>query len=341
MREKLNSLLASEKYQEFVNRYLNGDYNVFFDLLKKEGLLYDYSDELMDTVGKEYIEYTYKQNPQKTIKVILDFYPDVIQKGNKYYLRLDDKEDLKIFFKSDDGGRDLSSKDVVQYTFDDSYEPFYNTVYDIYDNLISELDDKNLILLSKLMSKDFKGKRIYPFTNYLKNIAEDQGHSEYVSLDDYEDVLDILENDSDSTESLLDVSEYGGELNHIYDLAYNDVYKEEIYDNVYSELKELLETDVIGDWSSKKVKSADGKIRTLHYYDVDITNFVPYLFESLFEDPYFDNDFEYLSYFENLLEYAISQEIIEGGSANNRNYDYVDPTRIMEKVNDYFRDEYS
>ena len=348
MKEKIINLLQRNDVTEidnFINRYLNGDDSEFFSLIDKLGILDD--DEiypvLMEDKPMTYLKYKFDNNPEVTTKFIVDeYFSDVINQNGRLMLEIGSREDLSIFFK-DDGGRDMGSKEMSKLIFqEDWWEPFYDSLSSIYDEVIYNLNSTNLRLLANAINDELLDSEIEPSTELLEDIANDQGHPEYVDIS-VDLLLDTIFNDEKSTNAILnEASNVSSELYSLYHNAYNTAYVDEKWEQASNEIKSLLSTDNIGEWVSKKVKNYKGEEKTVNNYIIDVTNFVPYLIKSIFEDKYmlddYRNQFEYWGNFENLIEEMIKEDVIQGATMSIGYYDYPDHNKVIQYLNDLFSD---
>ena len=347
MKEKLKLLLngSEEDITSFISRYLNDDMSNFFKLLLKYGLLNDEINEtLLELYPMNYLRYLYINNRERTIDEIVSGYSDINKKGDKYFLTLGNREDLSSFFESGDGYREMSSQELAKNVLgEDWYEPFTDVTQDIYEDVIEELDDKNKFIVAQSISEELSGELISPDTELLQDIANDQGHPDYVDVKNPMLVMDILENDSKSSHILLnESSEVSNNLYSLHNNAYNSAYSDEKYNEVMNELKHLLDIDNVGDWVSKKVTNYKGEEKTIYNYVVEVTKFIPFLFSSIFNDDYqmddYRNAFEYYGDFEDLVKEMINEDVIEGAEISRNYYDYADPTLVSQYLNDMIID---
>lgn len=348
MKEKIINLLENgdaDDLRNFISRYLNDDYTEFFKLLEKIGIMD--GDEFYPVITEEfpmsYLHYRYMVNPDSTVNhIINEYFSDIIYKDGRLFLHLDKMEDLSIFFK-DDGGRDTGSKEMAKLIFqEDWWEPFDDTLSSLYDEVIENLNSKNLSSLAHSIYNELSDSEISPSTSLLEDIATDQGHPEYVELS-VDLILNTIFNDKESTNRLLDeAANVSSELYSLYHNSYNTAYIDEKYKIASDEVKSLLSIDNIGNWKSRKVKTVDGKEKTINDYYIDVTNFVPYVIDSIFKDDYMNDDyrnaFEYHGYFEDLVIEVIKEEVIEGGTISVGYYDYPDHERVNQYLNDMFED---
>jgi hypothetical protein len=356
MKEKLLKIIKNNSSTElnlFINRFFNGNYQVFFNTVIKSGLLDDeeYRDEVKETLIEvfpmNYLSTIYNNNSEETTRFIVNkYFGDVNETGDgRYLLRLNDREDLSNFFKGRDGGRnDLSSKEMAKLIFqEDWWEPFNDLSYDLYNDIIEELNPENLQLLAEKINDELSNTKIDPETDLLENIAEEQGHPEYVELDtniilneifkDEETIKYILENYSTTISS---------DLSNLYNNASNTVYVDEKWEDATNELKSFFLIDNIGKWDSRVVKNYKGEEKTVHDYKIEVTNFLPYMFKKMFDDEYIMDDshnvFEYYGELERLIIFLIDEDIIEGGTISMSHYDYPDHSKTVKYINDLFAD---
>lgn len=349
MKEKIINLLNKNDVDEvnnFINRYFNGDDSEFFRFIDKLGIMDDIEiyPVLVEEKPMSYLKYKFNTNPESTTKFIIDeFLTDVTNENDKLILTLGGREDLSIFFK-DDGGRDIGSKEMSKLIFqDDWWEPFTDTLSSLYDEVIENLNPTNLHLLANAINDELLDSEIESSTELLEDIANDQGHPEYVDIS-VDLLLDTIFNDEKSTNAILnESSNVSSELYSLYHNAYNTAYVDEKWEQASNELKSLLSIDNIGDWVSKKVKNRySGEEKTVTNYSIDVTNFIPYLLKSVFDDEYmmddYRNQFEYQGSLENLIKEMINENVIEGGSLNIGYYDYPDYRKVNEYLNNMFVD---
>ena len=349
MKEKLIKLLDSndtDGIHKFIDRYLNSNSDEFFKLLDKSGIINDEKiyDSLIESMPMSYLFHKYNSNPEQTVNYIVNEYLDDIKEINgRYILELDNREDLSLFFKND-GGRDMGSKELAEKILgeDDWWEPFYDSLQDVYDEVVEVLTPENLKLLAEKINDELSGSKVEPETSLLEDIATDQGHPDYVELS-VDLLLNTIFEDEESTKYILnrEAVDTSSELYSLYHNAYNTAYVDEKWEQVSNELKSILSIDNIGEWQTKTVKGYDGKERMIYNYFIDITNIVDESIREILNDKYVDdyrNEFEYYGTFKSFIEYLISEDMIEGGSISIPYYDYPDPDKVDEYVNDLFPD---
>jgi len=348
MKEKLIKLLESndtEDIYNFINLYLNGDSDEFFKLIDKVGIIDDDKiyESLIESMPMSYLSHKYNSNPKQTVNYIInEYFGDIKEINGRYILELGEREDLSLFFKKD-GGRDISSKELAEKILgEDWWEPFYDSLQDVYDEVIEVLTPENLKLLAEKINVELSGSKVEPETSLLEDIAEDQGHPDYVELS-VDLLLNTIFEEKESTKYILnrEAVDTSSELYSLYHNAYNTAYVDEKWEQVSNELKSLLSIDNMGEWQTKTVKGYDGKERKINTYFIDVTNIVDESIKETLDSRYVDdyrNEFEYYGSFESFIEYIINEDIIEGGSISIGYYDYPDHDRVEKYVNDLFPD---
>ena len=170
-----------------------------------------------DEHSNKFLLYKLEKNPSETLNFICDkLLTDVELKGEGYYLKLKDREELSSFFK--DYNRDTSPRDVVINIFnEDGWDPYWDTTNDVYGDVIEILNAKNLDSLKSYILKEIGDKEL--------------------SIEDYDtEFFDTISNE---------------ELYSIQNNSYNAAYENEIYRSAMSELETLFIGNIIDDQSVK------------------------------------------------------------------------------------------
>ena len=102
--------------------------------------------------------------------------------------------------------------------------------------------------LKEYILKSLEGQQVNPHTELLEDYAKQQGHPEYVIVD--QSNIDQVVDNSETMNELLDneLEELRGELYSIYGSAYNNAYEEELYEDVWNELSTYFGK---GEWISR------------------------------------------------------------------------------------------
>lgn len=351
MKEKLANIIRNnDEYSlnVFIDRYMNGDTEKFLDIVSKTGLFNDSEifENLIDMFPMTYLHTRYRSNPDETAKYIVDNYFGDLEatEDGRYFLTLNDRESLSNFFKNDGGRNDMGSRELAKLMFqEDWFEPFYDTYTNIYEDVVQELNSENLYLLANAINDELLNTEISPETSLLEDIAHDQGHPDFVILST-DLILNEIFNDEETTKHLLlhEAVNVGSELSSLHNNAANTAYVDEKWEQASDEIKSFFSIDNIGEWSTKKVTNYKGEEVDRHTYKIEVTNMVPELIQSVFDDKYHNDDsqniFEYYGDFENLLTFLIDEDTIEGASISIPYYDYPDHDRTVKYLNELFKD---
>lgn len=259
-----------------------------------------------EEVLKSYIKLgEWKKIKDKAINLLSD-----IEKRNKeYFLILTDREDISALFNDQNDG------DTVKAILgDDSYEPYNDTVQDVYQDIISNLDKNALDEIKKYIIG--LSLEVSPDTDLLVKIGEEQNNDDTVIIDASN--IDRIINDSETMDFLLnnDLWELKRNLKNCADDAYNNVFISENYNTVMKELVNFFGSQ--GDFVTRKY---NGKDRSM--YEIDVSNCIDKILQSAINNDY---DLEYYGSLMSLL--SDSQEKIR-----IRFSDYADWHDTMKEIN--------
>ncbi len=315
-----------DMYLSFFNSYEN----IFKFLESEEALhLIDFNDGFLS----DYINYylNYMLNIKKDRKIIDEIVEkdlwDVIKKGDDYYLTLNDLTDLAELFKG--YSRDVSPYDIAKHVLnEDEWEPFYNTVYDIHNDVIEELNEENLNYLKELIITQLPEIEVdEDFPDLLVELSDDG----VVKLNKQN--INRIISDSETTNFLLDtyLEDVNSDLQSIHNRAYNDAYEMEYYNNVVGELSSFF------DMKNKEwVKKGDRYDILVKINDGVLFNILSE-FVSEFKDDSHSNTLEYHS---SLLK-IIVEVMMFSGSYDYLTFsisDYPDYSLVVKNINEIFGD---
>ena len=319
----------STSFDEFVTTYLNGDYNVVFDLLSKRNLLF--TDEVTSFFEEnhfnKWFNYIYKDDPQYVIDYITEnYFGDVDNTKDGYWMNVD-KEDLSNLFAADRWSSD-GARGVAKIILSDDIFDFFNFVdiNDLYDDVISNLDKNNLLKLREAVYNEVEGKEV-----------EIDGETDIVTHDQ---IIDMDENDlSDFIKE--NAPEVNSNLASLYNSSYESAYYDEVYDLVYRELKHFFGTENLFKDYTVTRKVLDKQTKTIKdievpAYQVNVTNILPIVIKNVLEWGGYDsdNDFEYYGSFEGLLNRWAN----EANPIDFHVPEYADWNRVNDNLNDMFND---
>ena len=226
---------------EFDAELFFGDWNTFFTVLDKRGLISQIDIENTE-VQNSLLIWLYGRDRKRFHEFVVDKLSDVdIDENGVIYLDLDDRSELSNFFcESSRNGlskgyvEDILSGENDLYLYDDTTDSVYRDVIEV-------LNSKNMKHLREYIVENLKGQKIETGTIELEDIAREQGHPEYVTINDSITAQTIID-DKESMNHLLDtyLEDLKSELESIHRNAYNQAYESETYENIFSELQEYI-----------------------------------------------------------------------------------------------------
>lgn len=314
-----------------VEKYFN-DYETFFNMLKKRGLMGEIDPNGAD--GNEYWQNEYllwlydndKENYYKWIQSLLN---DVVIENGKAYLEVHDRGDLaRLFCKNDRNGL---SRDTIESILDGNsdWEPYWNTTEDVYRDVIEELTPENDKRLQEYIVNALEGLQISPETSELELIASEQGHPEYVEVT-IENVKRIID-DEETMKELLNnqLGDLKSELYSIHSSSYNSAYEEEIWSSIWHELKDYVIGP--GEWLTKPHPYK--KNTEIQYNKLPLTSFETDINDYLYNNKGYGNSgtLEYHGSFISIM--AEDRDCLSVNAP-----DYPDSRKVDKNINMYFKD---
>lgn len=318
----------SKSFDEFVTSYLNGDYNIAFDLLAKQNLLF--KDEVTsffeENLFTNWFTYIYKDDPQYVIDYITEnYFGDVIQSNDGYWMNID-REDLSRLFSENrwgDGPRGIAKK-----VLSDDIDDFFNFVEidDLYNDVVSELNKDNILRLKESVYNEVEGKEVE-----IDGETDIITHDQIMEMDE-QDLTDFIKENAPEVRS---------ELASLYNSSYESAYYDEVYDLVYRELKYFFGTEnLFRDTKTKRTvydrETQGTKEIEVSQTQVNVTNLLPKVINDVLDWGGYesDNDFDYYGSFEGIL----NRWTDEDNSIDFNIPDYADWNRVNDNMNDMFRD---
>lgn len=277
----------------------------------------------------EYFIWLYHNNKEAFYKWIPTVLDDVIFKDGVAYLEIDDRSDLsQVFCKNDRNGL---SRDTIENILsgDSDWEPMWDTTDNVYRDVIEELNNSNLERLKEYIVSNLEGEQIEPETDLLEEIADEQGHPEYVLVTS-DNVGKIV--GSEETMSLLlknNLSDLRSELYSMHSNSYNSAYENEIYESIFNELG----TYFIGNGEFTMKPHPYKKNTEVQNFTIPIANFESNILDYLINNKGYGNSgtLEYWGSYLNLLEEDFDCLSI-------RPPDYPDSREVDKNINLYFND---
>lgn len=235
---------------EFDAEYHFGDYDTFFKFMDRRGLIPQLDVENTETQNV-FLIYLYKKDRKRFHEFVVDKLSDVdMDENGVIYLDLNDRSELSNFFcESSRNGlskgyvEDILSGENDLYLYDD-------TTDSVYRDVIEGLNPKNMKHLREYVVENLRGQKIETETIELEDIAREQGHPEYVIVDNPITAQTIID-DKDSMKYLLEthLEELNDQLMSIHNNAYNQSYESELYKSIFNELQEYINGN--GEYYSK------------------------------------------------------------------------------------------
>ena len=221
-----------------------GDYETFFNILKKRGLMSEVDPK--NAVGSddwqnEYLLWSYDNDRENYYKWMNEILSDIVVEGKEVYWQ-GDRGDLAMLFC--DNTRNGPSRDTIESILvgEDVFEPFWDTTDDVYRDVIEELTKENLEIFKERIVKELSGQQLSPETEEMELIAAEQGHEDYWTLNS-ENVTRIID-DEESMNSLLKdkLADVKLDLYSVHSNSYNSAYETEVYNKIFRELDEYFNT---------------------------------------------------------------------------------------------------
>ena len=281
-----------------------------------------------DEQSNRYLLYILEKNPSETLKFICNnLLTDVELRGEDYYLRLNDREELAEFFK--DYSRETSPKDVAKAVLsEDGWDPYWDTTSDVYTDVIEVLDKENLAVISHYII-DRIGNQVLSTddydTQFFDEISNESGEFT-ITTENIEGLL----RDEESMKLLLndDLNDLKQELYSLHNSSYNSAYEGEIYSDVMSELERLFVGNVTEEQSTRNEKTYYTPYIKIRDFYGDVHKFLSTFEGSGYNDENLDYHGSYTSIIKQLMD------VDEMEYLNFRIPDYPDHREVNKNIND-------
>ena len=358
--EDLVDSFNGDKYDEDIQPYFNDILN-FLKYANKNGFIDDllldnipndefeevlpYLEELgkvgdldYDSVRSDFknilLLHQLENNPQETLNYVMkNLVTDVHFMNGGYYLYIRDRDEPAKLFR--DGTTRSYAEAVLG---EDAWEPFYDTVNNVYDDVIDDLNEKNINNLSEYIIKRIGGQELSTDDyddDLFHTFSNEQGTDGTFQIT-VENVMRLINNKTAMIEMLnVELDELKWELNSLHTNSYNTAYESEIYDNVWGELSRYF---VPSSWETVTTERYDGK-KVYHEY-IKIHDFQQVIYDFIYTNK------TYAQYNDGVLEYygqyvgVIKAMMEDGGYSwlDFRTPDYPDWTLTKKYINDSFND---
>jgi hypothetical protein len=327
--EKLN-----EGDWDDISNIFSDNIKLFLSSVKRAGLLSTIDLDNISRHNEELINeimlFILNNDPSYLNTIVKDILTDVEVRADGYYLKLADLEELSEFFKDDSWSREYNDREVVKSVLgEDWWEPYSDTIYDVYDEIVNVLTDKNKTLLAERII-EIMGNEELSIEEYNTVLFNDMSDDDGMFIITESNVMSVI-NDPDAMNSLFKggLNDLKYQLINLGDNSYNNAYNEEVYSEVFDELS--MHFDGKHDWETRNLENNRTinipyiKIRNLK---ADVINFL-----EAFKG-YTDTLFYYSSYTEMMKHYMDN----DGEFLRIRVPDYPDSTKVDDYINDGFPD---
>jgi hypothetical protein len=163
-----------------------------------------------------------------------------IDENGRVFLDLSDLSDLSELFC--DSSRNGLSKSMIEEILNGEFDNWFEYTTDsVYDDVISQLNPKNHKILADYIVDSLQNTRISPETEVLSEIANEQGHPDYVKVDS--SVVKTILDDKETMTHLLseELQDLDNSLYSIHINAYSSAYESMVINSIWSELQEYVE----------------------------------------------------------------------------------------------------
>ncbi len=312
-------------------KHLGNDVTTFLKLVNRRGKFDKlHEDMLEDYYANEYLLFLYETDRDYFWNRVLNDLSDVEMVDGKPMLVLKEKGELAKLFC--DGNRNGLSDDSVKSILNGDYEmywSFYDLTDDVYRDVIRELSKENILRAKEYIIDTVEGQEIKPYTDLLQSYADQQGHPNYLTID--QSNIDQIFDDEESMKKLFDneLSEFRNELFSVYGSAYQSAYESELYDDVVDKLEDEFDMKNIKWITQPHTYKKDTEV---HLIQIPILNFEKFIFDFLESNKGYSNGT--LDYHGSYLDTLDAE--MECLSVYPS--DYPDSRIVDKNINSYFTD---
>jgi hypothetical protein len=205
-------------------KYFDNDYQLLFKFLEKRGVL-----KLLDPNNEEYqnplLIYLQKENKEKFAKWVTHYLDDVVYENGNYYLIVDNRAEFAELFC--ETRNSLPTETIAALLSGEGDGNYWGDYYSesLYRDIVLELTKSNLLRLKEYIIDALKNIEVSTDTILIQDIANEQGHPEYVTVDS--ENIDYIVDDKDTMNYLLEnelSNTLEPELGSIYINVYNMSY---------------------------------------------------------------------------------------------------------------------
>jgi hypothetical protein len=206
---------------------------------------------------------------------------DISVEGGKIFCTAEPEDYASLFCD----GRDYSQKSIEAIISGNMDNDWYWGEIDVYESIIGSLDNENTKHLQNRMVEDLKDIQVSPETEELELIASEQGHEDYVIVNN-ENIERIFKDEDTMNYILENDLDYIGDLKNAWFDAERVAFEDECYEDVWKELTddfftgepEWVSTRTSQRWSEREKKYVKYSVEEIKIevsdYDKVITEFL-------------------------------------------------------------------
>jgi hypothetical protein len=307
-----------------------------FDYLSENGFLEDvgYYD-LEDHLKNYYLKWLLNTNETEALRLICELLTDVEPRGDGYWLRLRDRDELAEFFRSSSRRSDYDLQEIAKQVLTDGleYNWYSNTTDDVYRDVIEELNEKNIQILANYILESIGNKDLniedYK-SDFFQELAEVEARDGIFQIT--QDNVKALIDDEGAMKELMkkDLFDLKGDLYSIHNQAYNVSYEDMIYDQVMDGLEEYFSSPI--DDVATKVGE---KTRYISYIKIRdfYSNVLAFIDDNL-GGSWNESVLEYWGSYTGMMGHLFSEDVYE--PIDFRVDDYPDYRKVDKQINELF-----
>jgi hypothetical protein len=329
---------------DFLNSFVGGLDN-FINILSKKGWLHLINPfaEGAKEIQNSLFYVFYKNDKNFVWKIVDNFLSDIVKIDGEYYYDTTSGELSEYFYQ----GRNDVSQETIKSILDFDYNQdwYGDLTNDEYGDVYSDLTPENKDIVDQEIIKELKSMGRLDNNRWssdlIGKIATEQGHEDYVELND-EVIMRIIKDDK-SLKYLInqELDDVRTNLYNIYSMCYTDTLTDEWHDDIMNGLVGfVIDEPTMEEYEYKKhgwdkdgnraVKTAYGKRykATKAVYDKVVT----WLESNHKHDNEYDDTIEYLGSFYNLMKDMIDDGDVDQLRINLS--EYPDYRKIHNCIND-------
>lgn len=232
-----------------------GSIQTFMNYLKSKGKL-----NLIE-FGSVYRTFDYELINEISIFLLEEFGPDyfinyftdINKIGDDYFLYLTDLSEFSSLFDEVGGNRGMSDSEIVKEVLgEDWFEMFSDTIWSFHQDIVEELDEKNLNELKRIILRDLKNENLYPEEFGGLFFEDNIGEDGYVQITSNN--IDYVLSDRKTFDELIKsgyLKELRTNLYSLHNMSYNEAWNDSAYHQIKYYLSKFVDTNF--KWESKDI----------------------------------------------------------------------------------------